>query len=673
MDPRVEIARATIERNAARRVRAPELPASAPWCGVRRPLAFDTDLEGHVTLFHFFTPSRAACWPTLEIVAFVERKYRDSGLAILGVLAPRLPHEATLEGARAASLRFGVEHAVVVDVDGSLQRGFAVAELPTLALVSAEGVVLASFSGSREDRSLRAAIDAACEAALEFEREHGRLAPRDLPLRRERFRQLPRELSYPARVAVDPVSRRVFLSDANHDRVLELKDDGAFVRAFGSGTPGFRDGTGTEARFFRPQGLAIANATLFVADAGNHAIRRVDLGTGEVTTIAGTGTRGFARLASNDPRSVALDSPLDVVIDPGSGMLLVALAGSNSIARLDPAGALFEPFAGDGAALRRDGPTTHASFAQPSGLALADGTLFVAESGSSSIRAIDLGARTVRTIAGGSPEPRDLDWAGDHDGRGFGRRFRLPLAIAVHGAALIVADAGANRIRRVDPANGEVTTLTGLGLVGHEDGPDEDARFFEPSGVAAGGSRIWIADSANHALRFLDLGAGAVGTLSLRDVPIPRPRIAARARSDELPDVPPALPGTVFHPRLDHVVTPGVVTIEISLEPPPGFEFAGEGPSQFHVRRSRGAIDIEHAKGKIRRGNFAIQLHVDGPGAVEIVCAWYFCAGENCRLRVARFPLSFVVAHDGTDHVRLRDVIHGAGVLIPPSTSPSRS
>lgn len=673
MNPRLEHARATIEHNAARRIRAPELGATAPWCGVRRALSFDTDLAGHVSLFHFFTPSRASSWATLEVVAFVERKYRDSGLASIGVLAPRFAHESTPEGARAALLRFGVDYAVVLDHDGAIARGFLVDQLPTLILVGADGVVLARFSGSRVDPTLREAVDAACEAALELERALGRLAPRDLPLRRERFLQLPRELAYPARLALDPRAPRLFVSDSNHDRVLELRLDGTFVRAFGSGTPGFKDGTRDEARFLRPQGLVVRGDDLFVADAGNHAIRRVALATGQVTTLAGTGCRGGALFASHDPKSVALDSPLDVALDPRSGSLFVALAGGNAIVRLDPDGQRIEPFAGDGLPLRRDGTLANCAFAQPSGLAFREHELFVAESGSSSVRAIDLDAKTVRTIAGGSAEPRDLDSAGDDDGRGFGRRFALPLSLAVHGKTLIVADAGAHRLRSIDLESGEVSTLAGIGLTGQSDGPDEDARFFEPSGVVVAERRIWIADSANHALRFLDLGSGSVGTLILREVPIPRPRIAARARSDELPDVPPALPGAVLHPKLDRLVTPGVVTVEIGFEPPPGFEFAEASPSQFHVRRLRGAIDIEHAKGKIRRDKFAIQLHVDGPGEVEIVCAWYFCAGENCRLRIARFPLAFRVAADGADHVRLRDVIHGAGVLIPPSTSPSRS
>lgn len=658
MKPTLERARFSIAQNAARRRLAPELKGGGSWLDVARPLSFETDLAGHVTLFHFFTPSRVACWATIEHVAFLERKYRESGLAIVGVFEPRFAHEGTRNGARAALLRFGVEHPVVVDSQGSIARDFEISQRPTLVLVGADGVQLARFEAStRFDPEFRESIDAACEAALEFERRCGRLAPRDLPLRLERYRALPRELAYPARLARHPTKPLLYVSDANHDRVLEIGIDGTFQRAFGVGTPGFKDGAANDARFLRPQGLAVIEHAMFVADAGNHAIRRIDLDTGEVSTLAGNGRRGRAPLASNDPRSVALDAPLDVVIDSSGRSLFVALAGAHAIARVACDGSSFEPFAGDGTERSGNGPLATATFAQPSGLAYTEGALFVADAGSSSIRAIDLASGLVRTLAGGSAVAADLEHSGEDDGRGSGRRFMLPLGIAAAESGIIVADAGNNQLKLVNPVTGDVTTVAGLGAPGHLDGPDEDARFFEPSGVALCGRRVMIADSANHSLRFLELATGAVGTLTLRGVPLPRPRISSRARSDELPDVPPELPGTVLHSREERRVTPGVVTVEIALETPPGFELADEGPSQFHVRRMRGAIDIEHAKGKIRGPTFAIPLYVDGPGEIEIVCAWYTCCGDACRLRVSRFPLSFTVGPEGTDHVRLRDSI----------------
>ena len=145
-------------------------------------------------------------------------------------------------------------------------------------------------------------------------------------------------------------------------------------------------------------GMVLAGDTLYVADTGNHAVRALDLASGRLTMVAGPPLRSPWGLAWDGRR------------------LFIANAGTHQIWVYDPGLAQALPFAGTGVEGGRDGDARDASFAQPSGLALMDGVLYVADAETSSIRAIsDLEGRPeVRTICGagdlfGFGEDRDSD------------------------------------------------------------------------------------------------------------------------------------------------------------------------------------------------------------------------------------------------------------------------
>ena len=281
--------------------------------------------------------------------------------------------------------------------------------------------------------------------------------------------------------------------------------DGRVQAVFGDGERGFRDGKAAEARFQDPQGLWIEGGTLYVADTGNHSIRAIDLGAGTVRTVAGTGRQGRWGETSGKATETSLNSPWDVLKDGNS--LYVAMAGRHQIWRLDLASGEVGAWIGSGREDIADGPAEESELAQPSGLALAGGVLYIADSESSGVRAFDLAEKRLRTLVG-----TGLFDFGDAEGKG-GKVLQHPLAVCVQGGDLIIADSYNHRLKRLDLKSGEVRFWLGTGKPGAEDG--KAPAFFEPGGIALHAGKLYVADTNNHRVRVVDLATGVTSSLKL--------------------------------------------------------------------------------------------------------------------------------------------------------------
>jgi DNA-binding beta-propeller fold protein YncE len=172
--------------------------------------------------------------------------------------------------------------------------------------------------------------------------------------------------------------------------------------------------------------------------------------------------------------------------------------------------------AGTGAESIHDGPLLEATFAQPSGLSAMGEIVYVADSESSAVRRVDPVSDQVRRLVG-----RGLFDFGDVDGVAGQARLQHPLGVAATTAdsapLVYVADTYNDKLKRLDPMDRMVTSWAG-GDAGHEDGDLATARFWEPSGLALAGSRLYVADTNNHAIRLVDLDAGTVNTVELAGV-----------------------------------------------------------------------------------------------------------------------------------------------------------
>ncbi|HEX7500349.1 MAG TPA: hypothetical protein VF524_08585 [Polyangia bacterium] len=271
------------------------------------------------------------------------------------------------------------------------------------------------------------------------------------------------------------------------------------------------DGIGTAAVFTEPFGLAYDGAgSLFVSDACTNTIRRIELATAKVATVAGV--ERTTGLTDGGPTVARLAAPKGLAIDK-EGHLFIADSDNHTIRKMSLATGSVETIAGvAGVPGSTDGVGTAALFRGPSGLALdGSGHLFVADEGNRTIRKIDLATLVVTTFAG-LAENR-----GDADGTGSSARFASDSTLVSDGAGhLFVAELTRQTIRKVILATGEVQTVAGTpGERGSTDGVGAAARFDQPIGMAYDGhGSLFVADEHNYAIRRIATDTFAVTTLA---------------------------------------------------------------------------------------------------------------------------------------------------------------
>jgi sugar lactone lactonase YvrE len=206
----------------------------------------------------------------------------------------------------------------------------------------------------------------------------------------------------------------------------------------GSGTSGSANGNGTAASFNRPGGVAVdSSGNVFVADAGNNLIRKIDT-TGNVTTLAGSGAGGSA---NGSGTAASFYNPWGIAAD-SSGNVYVADKNNNLIRKIDSIGNV-TTLAGSGAVGSVNGPATTASFYGPEGVAVdLTGNVYVADTGNNLIRIIDTSG-WVSTLAG-------TGVSGSTNGQATSATFSFPWGIAVDSSENIyVVDSWSFLIRKI--------------------------------------------------------------------------------------------------------------------------------------------------------------------------------------------------------------------------------
>ena len=302
----------------------------------------------------------------------------------------------------------------------------------------------------------------------------------------------------------------LYLALRDTSTVKKLTPAGELTTVAGTGSEGFSGdgGPATKAKLDFPHGLAIAaDGALLIADSANNRVRRVGR-NGIITTIAGTGQEGSA--GDSGPATQAqLDSPVDVAVGPNGG-IYVAEADGNRVRLIDGNGKI-TTVAGTGTeGFSGDGgPAVRAEFDLPLALAVDGADVYVADADNGRIRRIDA-VGTITTVAGnGSDED------GEDGVLATAVGLAGPDAMALGGdGTLYVAERTGHRIRRVTP-DGLITTVAGTGVAGFagDGGPGAKAMVAGPDAVLVGpGGEIYVGDTLNERVRRID-GNGRITTI----------------------------------------------------------------------------------------------------------------------------------------------------------------
>ena len=339
----------------------------------------------------------------------------------------------------------------------------------------------------------------------------------------------------------------------------------------GDGEPGYAGdgGPATAASLNEPKGLCVdSQGNLYIADSENHVIRRIDRSTGVITTVAGicpTGTEtpiptpepmameteededpfadssadktkaytqvtdlsGTVRYVTGGRLTVEQDSgdggparrarlnfPSAVAVD-SAGNIYIADTMNHRVRKVDAATGIISHVAGTGQARYSGdgGPASHAALNEPTGLAVNDQSLFIADQSNNRVRKVDLATGVISTVAGDGTAAYSGDQVPATQASLAG-----PSGVALDpDGVLYVADTFNSRIRSVDPTTGQIATVAGDGGTYRYQGPEEpnSPSISRPAAIAVGGDgRVYLTDSDSHLIRVWDGRANRISRLS---------------------------------------------------------------------------------------------------------------------------------------------------------------
>ncbi|MBK9496206.1 MAG: redoxin family protein [Xanthomonadales bacterium] len=467
---------------------APDFHSSLEWLN-SAPQSL-REHRGRAVAIVFFSVGSAYCQNVLAELRQLQQKYAD-GLSVLGVHTPKFDAERDPKLVLKAINRLTVRFPVVQDANFVTWQHYGLSVWPTVILLDAEGKVVEAIVGD----SPRERLDPLIEQVLERAGEADLRVYDAVAYASKQESGMP--LAFPSGLAAN--DRHLYVSDTGHNRILECTHDGRILRQFGAGSAGFIDGGLADACFNLPRGLALWKDALYVADTGNHALRKISLMDGDVETLAGNGKAGLRpEDVVVDPRHTALNAPWSVA--SAFDKLYVAMAGWHQVWEYDLGRGSFRPLVGNGEMGMNDGDAMASVFAQPAGMALAQQTLFIADAASSSIRGVQLASGKVQTLVGVG-----LYEFGNLNGALRVARLQYPMAIALDPRTpqLWIADTYNSALKLLNPVTREVKSY------------DFNYRLHQPAALTVNRSSLWLANTDAHEVLRMDFDGGTPRRLSI--------------------------------------------------------------------------------------------------------------------------------------------------------------
>lgn len=562
------------------------------------------------------------CHHVLAELREIEKKYADV-LTVVGVHSPKFEHEKNPESVLQAIIRHDIEHPVLNDPDLTTWQAYSVRAWPTLVLVDPEGQIAASYSGEGHAHAIDALINeqiAVFEYRGSLRRGKSLYQPVEVP--EGIFRQ-------PGKIEVIPDYCRplmggadLLVSDSGGHRLAAVAHGrpDTIVWSAGAGVRGHQDGPLESSSFAEPYGVAflpqetaeVVGYHLVVADTANHLLRGIHLGSGAVTTLAGTTRQWMQQDSTEGPGlDVSLSTPWDVALEGTT--VVIAMAGDHRLWHYELDSGQVSVWAGTSNEGLVDGLLGDAWFAQPSGLAVGADGMWLVDSETSALRRIRRGV--ADTIVG-----KGLFDFGHVDGIAPEALFQHPLGLAVlPNQSVLIADTYNGSVRRYSPTTNQVSTVR-RGL-------------SEPSDVAVldTGDAIVIAvvESSAHKVTVL---------------PLPEDTIH---RGESLSTARPAIR-----------VRPGGLTLEVGFVPPPGQKQDERyGPStQLIVSSTPASLLVDGAGRGVQLARQLELGQVGSEGVLHVQAKGASCEhGENaaCHIHQQDWGIPVVVHPEGDSIVSL--------------------
>lgn len=443
------------------------ITSETEWLNTSRAITAE-DLAGRIILVDFWTFCCINCIHVIPDLQALEKEF-GADLTVIGVHSAKFANEKDKENIRSAVLRYGIEHAVVNDADFKIWKQFAVRSWPTLILIGADGKIKQTYSGEGNKEEIRDDIKSLLREAHNKE---------PLPIELEKDKEPETLLSFPGKMEFGSYQGEaaIFIANSAKNQIIIANSDGKIINTL-------------QGDFNNPQGLLYNKNSLYVADTGNHKLKRIDLNSGEISTLAGTGERGgYHQPGGIEASKVALASPWDLALYPDENHITIANAGSHQLWTYNLTSERLDILAGNGRESIDDGEYPYNSLSQPSGLSVADDKLYFVDSETSSLRVLQDGR--VKTLIGTGL----FDFGYNEGGYGKGL-LQHPLGVEVVGNTVFIADSYNHSIRKYNLETKKLQNFLGDGKRGV---------LNEPNDIKFHNGKLYILDTNNNRIMLND-------------------------------------------------------------------------------------------------------------------------------------------------------------------------
>ncbi len=499
---------------------------NADWLNASRKIKTE-DLKNRIILLDFWTYACVNCLHIIPEIKKLEAEFGDR-LTVIGVHSGKFNNEKETVSIKSAILKYDISHLVVNDSDFKIWNSFAVSSWPTIILLDPKGNIVKKYQGEVSDLDIRDSI------ANLIKKYKYQLSKDKLPIILEKNKAVNYILKFPAKIKFARdfsykninKTNAIIISNTGKNNIIVASLNGETLLEIGSGIIGFEDGNINNATFNFPQGLLFKDNTLYVADTGNHALRKVDFKTGEVTTLSGNGKRGDIITTQNKAIDTSLASPWDLEFFPDQNTIIIANAGTHQLLKYDTSKQTVRPFAGNGSEDLIDGIYPNNSLAQPSGLSAADGKLYFVDSESSSLRVVGENDE-IKTLVG-----QGLFNFGNKNGIYTEALMQHPIGLTADDTAVYIVDTHNHIIRKYNLKTGDLSTYSGS-IRGDGFGIKGQISYNEPEAIISVMDKFYIADTNNNRIVELDANNGSSKLLNI----IPKAQMPSDGLLEYLPNL----------------------------------------------------------------------------------------------------------------------------------------